>query len=154
MFFRNMPPLVRTSFFRIARSTLTHQQEQNYLGWSLHTLIFGPPSIMPALLGLNSFNLRTQSLFDQQCFDSNYIHYSILSGSSPFSNSNGHQMPRMSAGNLTHQSKANTWFSLSWQKNLNPVEVLFSWRLCPGTTEPGFGWMFPSIRPESVYGCP
>lgn len=95
-------------FFRMAESTFTHHQEQNSLGWSLHTLIFGPPSIMPAPLCLNSFNLRTQRLFDQQCFESNNIHYSILSGrsvalpTSPLSDSYGHRMPRMSAGNRTH----------------------------------------------------
>lgn len=32
---------------------------------------------------LKSSNLRTQRVFDQECFDSNYIHYSILSSNSP-----------------------------------------------------------------------
>lgn len=44
------------------------------------TLIFGPASITPALLFLNSSNLGAQRPFDQLCLDSNYIHYSILCG--------------------------------------------------------------------------
>lgn len=75
-----LPGRKRILFLKSIQPSQASPATNNIFLWigSLGRLSFELP-FMPALLCLTYFNLRTQRLFDQYCFDSNYIQYSILS---------------------------------------------------------------------------